>query len=160
MTPAGIDRREQIIKRLVELLGADEYIAAKTCVRNRKLTKQDDRPAIAVLDGDERARLTGDNRGRGDHGRIAISPQLMTMQPQVFILPDTQLPQNVTIGTVVNDFRLTIIRVIAQDPVLLGLVGSNGSIAYMSMETDLKSGGTLEGQSRLDFAFTYVLDPY
>lgn len=95
-----------------------------------------------------------------------MGPQLMTMTPQLFVLPKDALPLNETYdvakvnqGTIVNGFRDTVIRVIAQDPVLLDLVTSNGSIAYMGMETDFKSGSALQGQCRLDFAFTYPYDP-
>lgn len=152
------DKREQIIIRLLELM-AEEYIQAATVVRNRGLLKQDDRPAIAILDGDERARLTGDGQGRGNRGRVGMGPQLMTMTPQIFVVPKSAKPQNVGIGTLVNEYRDLIVRVVAQDPVLLAILGSNGSVAYMGMETDLKSGANLDGQCRLDFAFTYVLDP-
>lgn len=152
------DKREQIIVRLLELM-AEEYIQAATVVRNRGLLKQDDRPAIAILDGDERARLTGDGQGTGVRGRVGMSVQLMTMTPQVFVIPKSAKPNNEGIGTLVNEFRDIIVRVVAQDSVLLSILGSNGSVAYMGMETDLKSGSHLDGQARLDFAFTYVLDP-
>lgn len=88
-----------------------------------------------------------------------MSWQLMTMQPQIFVIPKSAKPNNEDIGEVVNDLRQTIVRVIAQDQILIDLVTANGSIAYLGMETDLKSGLNLDGQARLDFAFTYVLDP-
>lgn len=150
----ALDKREQILQRLVEIM-AEEYIQAKTIVRNRALIKQDDRPAIAIMDADETARLTGDKRGR-----VEMSPTLVTMRPEIYVIPKSQLPGNAGMGTTVNEFRFTMIRVIAQDPVLKDLVGSNGNIAYQGMVTDLKSGAFLDGQARLDFAFTYVLDPY
>lgn len=152
------DKRELILVRLVELM-SEEYIAAQTVVRNRGLLQQDDRPAVAILDGDERARLTGDGQGRGNGGRVGMGPQLMTMTPQLFIVPKSVKPANVGIGTTVNEFRDTIVRVVAQDPQLLSILGGNGSVAYMGMETDLKSGANLDGQARLDFSFTYFFDP-
>lgn len=158
-------KREAILQRLKELFGED-YLAAATIVRNRGLLEQDERPAIAILDGDQQQRLTGDDGGRGNRGRVGMSFQLMTMRPQVFFLPKELLPQNVTdatppenIGTIVNHYADMIVRSVAQDPVLLALVGNNGSIAWTGMETDLKSGGTLQGQCRLDFALTYMFDP-
>lgn len=154
----NVDRREQILVRLTEIM-AESYIAASTIVRNRALLQQDDRPAIAILDGDERARLTGDGLGRGTGGRVGMGVQLMTMTPQVFFVPKSRRPMNAGIGTEVNAYRDIIVRVVAQDPQLLSILGSNGSVAYMGMETDLKSGSTLDGQARLDFVFTYLLDP-
>jgi hypothetical protein len=154
-----VSKREAILVRMFEIFG-EEYITAQTVVRNRALLKTDDRPAIALMDGDERARLTGDGRGQGNTGRQQMTPQLMTMTPQVFVLPDEKLPANEGIGELVNMMRDIIVRTLANDPTLLALLGSNGSIAYLGMETDLKSGGALQGQCRLDFALTYVLDPY
>lgn len=158
-------KREQILERLTDLM-SEEYISAQTVVRNRALIKEDDRPAIAILDGDERARLTGDGQGRGNRGRVAMGFQLMTMNPQVYFIPKELLPKNVTqatppvnIGTIVNEFADLIIRVVARDASLQALVGANGSIAYLAMETDLKSGSALQGQCRLDFALTYMIDP-
>jgi hypothetical protein len=154
------DKREEILVRLFELLGADSYLAVQTIVRNRDLISQDVRPAVALLDGDERARLTGDGLGRGNRGRVALGPQLMTMTPQIFLVPEFgRKPKNEGLGTFVNEIRMTVIRLIAQDPQLLAILGGNGSIAYMGMETDLKSGAQLDGQCRFDFTFTYFLDP-
>jgi hypothetical protein len=153
-----IDKREAILARLVELM-SEEYVAAKSVVRNRGLLSNDVRPAVAIMDADERARLTGDGQGRGNRGRVVMTPQLMTMTPEIYVIPQIKKPQNVGIGTEVNDFRMTIVRVIAQDPVLISIIGANGSIAYMGMVTDLKSGAAVDGQCRLDFAFTYLLDP-
>lgn len=153
-----IDRREAILERLVELAG-EEYISAATVVRNRALLKQDIRPAVAILDGDEVARVTGDGLGLGRGGRVGMTAQLMTMRPEIFLVLDSRKIQNVGIGEDVNAFRMTLINVIAHDPALLAILGSNGSIAYMGMVTDLKSGSRLDGEVKFEFAFTYLLDP-
>lgn len=156
---ASADKREQILSRLAELM-TESYIGAKTVARNRGLLSEDVKPAIAIMDGDERVRLSGDGQGRGNNGRQAMLPQLVTMQPEIFTIPEVKKPKNIGLGEEVNDLRITLIRVIAQDPVLLDIIGANGSIAYMGMVSDLKSGMNLDGQTRLDIAFTYVLDPY
>lgn len=152
-----VSKREEILTRLVELM-SEEYINAATVVRNRGLLSQDMRPAIAILDAGERARLTGDDNGRGNRGRVGMGPQLMTMTPQIFFLPETRRPLNTGIGQLVNAYADLIVRTIAHDPQLLTILGANGSVAYLGMETDLKSGSLLDGQCRLDFAFTYVYD--
>lgn len=151
------DRREEILVRLEELM-AEEYISARTVARNRALLKQDVRPAIAILDGDEVARLTGDGFGRGQHGRVGMTAQLMTMTPQIFYILDSRKPLNEGVGPDVNAFRITIATTIARDPQLRAILGSNGSVAYMRMTSDLKSGSRLDGEVQLDFAFTYPLD--
>lgn len=150
------DKRELILLRLLELMGSDYLFPEEfeTVVRNRGLLQQDARPASAILDGDESARLTGDRRGTPN-----MRPQLMLMKPQIYILPKTDKPANTAIGSTVNKFRFAIVQAIARDPILLDLVGANGNISYLGMETDLKSGALLDGQARLDFSFVYVLDP-
>lgn len=151
-------KREEILERIFELL-SEEYITAKTIVRNRGLLTNDARPAIALTDGDERPRLTGDHLGMGRGGRVGMGPQLMTMTPSVHVIPESRKPKNEGIGAEVNFFKDTTIRIIANDPVLLAILGSNGSVAYMGMETDLKSGGAFDGQCRIDFSLTYVESP-
>lgn len=149
-----VDTRELILLRLLAIL-APANTGAGTVVRNRALLSQDARPAICLLDGTEVQRVTGAKRGR-----VAMSPQIMTMTPQIFYLPKSKLPENVGIGEDVNAFRVKIIEAIAGDAELIEIIGSHGDIALMFCDTDLKSGGLLLGQARFDFAITYVLDPY
>lgn len=149
-----IDKRELILARLFAIL-APANTGAETCVRNRGLLSNDARPAIALLDGDETARLTGERRGDG--GRMR--PQIQTMTPQIFFIPKSQKPKNETVGTEVNTFRMTILGLISSDVELRDLLGSNGSLAMPRMETDLKSGGLVDGQTRFDFSLSYVLNP-
>lgn len=152
-----MDRREQVLVRLSELM-VEEYVQANTVVRNRGLLSTDMRPAVAIMDGDEIARVTGDLLGRGVGGRAHLTPQLVTMSPQIFVVPLPVKPSNEGVGTVVNDFRIAIGMAIANDPVLISIIGPNGSIAYMGMVTDFKSGSACDGQSQLNFNFTYPLD--
>lgn len=154
---SGYDRREQILVRLVELM-AENYVQAATVVRNRGLLAADVRPAVAIMDGDEISRVTGDQLGRGIGGRPGIVPHIVTMSPEIFVVPKPVKPSNEGVGTLVNDFRMAIGNAIANDPVLISIVGPNGSIAYLGMVTDLKSGSACDGQSKLNFSFTYPLD--
>lgn len=151
---ALVDKRELIILRLMAIL-APSNTGAETVVRNRALLSQDARPAIALLDGSEVQKLTGARRGR-----VSMSPQLMIMTPQIFYLPTSKLPLNTGIGEDVNAFRIKIIEAVAGDAELIEILEAEGDIALVSVDTDLKSGGLLLGQARLDFAITYVLDPY
>lgn len=158
MIVTGEDPRELILVRLFELM-TESYINAETVVRNRALLSNDARPAIALLDGDETPRLTGDGLGRGRFGRVKLIPQLMMMRPQVCFIAKSKKPKNEGLGTEVNLYRDLIVRVVAQDPQLLTILGSAGSVAYMGMETDLKAGSRLDGEAKLDFTFTYLYDP-
>ena len=89
-----------------------------------------------------------------------MSPSLVTMNPQIFVVMKSKLPQNENLGQEMNALRLQMISAVVQDEELINLLTANGDINYLGNETDLKSGSNLEGQMRLDFAMTYVLDPY
>lgn len=156
-----IDKRELILKTLFEILEfmktnpPDGVETFQTVARNRGLHDQDARPVAILMDGDEVSRLDGDRRGRQ-----RMSPELITLKPQIFIVLKNRKPKNVLTGEDLNAYRIAIIRAIAQDVELLELVGTNGNLAYNGCETDLKSGQLAEGQMKLDFLITYVLDPY
>jgi hypothetical protein len=146
-------KRELILARVEELLGTID--GPKTVLRNRGLADNDMRPALILLDGDEFSRTTGDKRGR-----VAMSPQIMELRPQVFIVMDVRWPQNADLGPDINALKWAIEQALANDQNLIDLVGTNGNILLLRAETDLKSGSAVRGQLRLDFTLTYVLDPY
>ena len=150
------DNREAILARLEVVLAAIAGI--ESFARNRGLRDNDSRPGIVLLDGDESERPP--RVGRNVAGRQSMLPVFMAMRPQVFVLMDTRKPQNVGIGTDINAFRTAIIRAVAADATLRALVGTNGDIVYNGSETDLKSGSPLDGEMRLDFTFSYFVDPY
>lgn len=156
-----IDKREAILLQLLSVMTT--ISSAQSVVRNRGWLDQDARPALYLMDGTEVQRLTGD-RGRGTrlptHGHDRMIPQIMVMKPEIFIVLKSRKPQNVGVGEDINAIRLELIRAIAVDTTLQELTGSNGAIAYLGCDTDLKSGGPAEGQMRLDWEFVYVLNPY
>ena len=157
-----MDTREDILARIFQILTdlaatirLNDATTVPTVARNRGLMQQDVRPVFILLDGDERTRLDGDRRGR-----VRMSPSLVTMNPQVFVVMKSRLPQNENLGQEMNELRLQMIHALVTDETLIGLLSANGDMNYLGNETDLKSGSNLEGQMRLDFAMTYVLDPY
>lgn len=157
-------KREDILAQLLVILEeVKDDLGAFSVFRNRGLMSNDKRPALALLDGNEDARLTGD-RDRAQKittsGHIRMTPQLMTMHPQIFVVLDSRKPQNENIGQDLNTYIDAVTIAIAKDATLLTLLGSNGSMALKSVETDLNSGDAAEGQAKLDFELTYVLDPY
>jgi hypothetical protein len=149
----AVDKRELILARIAALLV--DLPGTVSTVRNRALLDNDVRPATILLDGDEFARLTGDKRGRQ-----RMSPQVMELRPQIFIVMDVRAVQNENIGQDMNAIRFELVRSLASDQELLDLIGTNGNIALIRAETDLKSGSAVKGQMRLDFTLTYLLDPY
>jgi hypothetical protein len=153
-----VDPRENILNQMVVI--AQAVTGIETTARNRGLMSNDKRPLIILLDGDETPKLSLDTRrlrGRS----LSMGPQIVTMKPEVYIIPKEPRPigeeGGVNIGTTINDIRTRYIKEIWADATLTTLIGTNGSIVYNGMSTDLKSGSTLSGQMRLDFVINYVL---
>jgi hypothetical protein len=154
-----IDKREQILAQLKVIL--DGVLTAnptlvKTVVRNRQLLKNESRPAIVLLDGDETVRLSMDRKfGRAQ----GFAPQIMQMRPQVFIVAEEGRPNNSELGPADNALRVAIISAIHNDDTLKTLYGANGALIYNNTVTDMKSGGAVTGLMMLDFAINYLLTP-
>jgi hypothetical protein len=154
-----VDRREQILLRLLAILNGMVQSTPPivvTVVRNQDLRKDEDRPGLVLLDGDEFNSLS-DNAKRGR--RSGMAPQLMTMSPQVFILMNEQRPSRETIGPDTNALRIKIVNAVSSDEQLAALYGANGSIYLNTVTTDMKSGGAVTGSMLLDFRITYPLIP-
>ena len=116
------------------------------------------RPVVVLLDGVEEIVPNFDTGGRG---RKSMSPQVMVMRPQIFVLlKPAELGDNAGVGTELNTFRLAIIQAIARDTALAMLVGSNGDISLRETITDMQTGSTLQGELQLNFWLRYVLNPY
>jgi hypothetical protein len=93
---------------------------------------------------------------------MPLTPSIMALQPEIYILLDEKRPRNEdteNVGTTLGGFRVRFIKAVAEDAELQALLGSNGGIIYNGYDTDLKSGGALSGQMRLDFQFSYTFFP-
>jgi hypothetical protein len=154
-----MDTREQILSRLAAI--AVDLSGFKSAVRNRGLRDNEKRPAVIILDGDEAPVLThGGRQNRAHAGRtMSMTPQVMAMKPELYVLMDEARPQNEDLGPALNAKRVQFVKAIAEDDQLLALLGSNGGILYNGCVTDLKSGMPLSGQMRLDFMFSYTFFP-
>lgn len=158
-------KREEILSRLFAILsgidvtgiliGATQLPAFEVVVRNRALLDNEKCPGIALLDGDETTKATGAGRGRG-----RMTPVVVTLHPQVFVLLKLKKPQNELVGQYINAYRGAVIKAFASDAQLIALTGSNGDITYDGCETDLKTGMEMTGQIQLNFSISCVLDPY
>jgi len=149
----SINRREEVLARLFAILQAQDGF--QTFKRNRGLLDNDVLPAILLLDGDETTRTSGERRGR-----VKMSPVIVTMRPQIFVLLKNVKPNNIDVGTLLNTYRGAIVRAIAADTQLAALVGPNGDMSYDGAETDLKSGMPMEGQMQISVSISCPLDPY
>lgn len=153
------DRREEILSRLLVILTAvppQVGSPVHTVFRNRGELPDDKRPSIVLLDGGETIKTP-----YGNKGRVLMSPAVMTLRPQIFLLLQPRKTiDNAGVGAELNLFRKAIIKAIANDQDLTHLCGSNGGIQLDSCETDMQTGSTLTGEMRFDFSIDYMLDPY
>lgn len=155
------DVRNDILSRILAL--AQGVTGIEVATRNRGLLSNEKRPAIVLLDGDETPRLSVDTRRI--KGRAALmAPQIVQMRPELYILPKEARPAALNtsptnVGDTVNGYRIAFLKAMWADVTLADLIGSNGSIVYNGMATDLKSGSALSGELRLDFIINYVLRP-
>jgi hypothetical protein len=158
------DRREEILLRIMallrEMLEVGDFV---TVWRDRgevppvdSETKAPLLPAAILLDGREtpRVRTEGHAYGRAPPGTV------MTLLPEVWVV--LMPKENVTnegVGEELSLYRVKLVGKILHDDTLIAIVGANGEIEYRGCETDMQSGGLLEGQMRLDFGLSYVLLP-
>jgi len=145
-----MDRREQILARLADVLGT----IAPT-FRNRGELPDDKRPAITLLDADELTKETPMSVGT----RISIAPKFISLQPEIYIALDSRKPDNKNTGQDLNVLRVKIVKAVCLDGVLITLVGSNGRIEYNGCITDLARNRDMAGEMGLIFAFVYIINP-
>jgi hypothetical protein len=157
----SVNKRELILDRMFEILesfkGPPTLLNDRlvTTARNRGKLANDELPAGFLLDGDESTTLAGDRRGR-----VKMSPVMVTMRPQVFVVLKLQSPKNETVGPLLNKYRGMFIHGFATDTALLSLIGDNGDISFDGMITDMKTGMPMEGEAQLNFAIRCFLNPY
>jgi hypothetical protein len=147
------DRREQVLTAILAAL--KEVSGVQSVIRNRGALLADMRPAVVLLDGDENSR---DPPPQG-RGQLSLSPNLIDLTPEIYVVMDTRLPQNEGIGEDMNALRVLILTALMSNAALIAVLGSNGDIKYDGCETDMASGRSMEGQMHLRLTFTYVLRP-
>jgi hypothetical protein len=144
-----VDKREQILMRLVDIASAVPGI--NTAVRNQDELSERKRPAIAIFDADETADEASE---RQDHpGR---APNIVVMTPEVMILLGAA---PTTVGSSLNSLRAKLVKAVLTDAQLTALVGTNGHVRYAGCSTHLGHGRSMEGFMGVHFAFAYVLRP-
>lgn len=150
------DKRELILQRIAAICVAEKTGAGIIeVVRNRGAMDNDKRPAVVLLDGDERPAFAAPTSGR----TLPLGPAVMLMSPELYVILKESRPTNPEIGSDLNEKRIKLAKAIAEDAELKTLLGANGGIIYNGCVTDLKSGSALTGQMRLDFSYRYVFDP-
>jgi hypothetical protein len=145
-----IDRREQILARLVEIM---ETIPAVGAVyRNNPDPNEGRMPAIIVFDADEEiAPLPDTARYKG-----STAPQVMVMRPEIYILLSARAADA---GTRLNELRARIYKAVVTDEALSDIVGTNGRISLEAGRSGFAVGRAMSSELKLEFGFTYVLQP-
>ena len=144
-----MDKREQILQRLLEVAAAVPGIA--TAVRNQDEISERRRPAVAIFDADE-----GIDEAAEHLSHPGRAPNLVVMTPEVLILLGAS-PESV--GSSLNSLRAKLVKAVLTDAQLIALAGPNGRVRYTGCSTHLGHGRSMEGFMGLQFAFTYVLRP-
>jgi len=160
MPTVSVDKRELILLRMKAIL--DDVPGIISAWRDRgeipptdKETAAANLPALVLLDGTEDIKIS--TSGKNQYGKIPAT--IFTLKPQIYIILMPQAEPLNTLGELLSAFRISIYKAITTDPGLLGLLGTSGGIEYRGSVSDMQSGGSLEGQMRLDFWLDYVFNP-
>jgi hypothetical protein len=150
----GTDKRELILARLFVVLQTVPGFV--TIARNRGEIENAQRPSLVMLDGDEVAHEAAQGRGR-----IAASPNLVSLNPEIFISLKGAKPQNENVGQLLSAFRVAVLKAIQQDSELGSLcdVETGGEIQYKGCDTDLGRNRNMSGEMGLNIAFVYAFKP-
>ena len=125
-------------------------------VHNRDELPKEKVPGIILLDGDE----TKDPRFPQNSGRgTPVSPGMMKMTPEIYVVLDVRKPQNTNAGEDLNLARAAILNAVLHDKTLQTLMGSSGTITFDGAYTDLARNRQMRGQMGLSFTFTYPFIP-
>jgi hypothetical protein len=143
-----IDRREQILARLVEITRAIAGVVA--VYRNCPDPNEAKLPAVIVFDADEElAPMPDTTRYKGP-----TAPQVMIMRPEIYILLSARAADA---GTRLNELRARIYKAVVTDSVLSELVGTNGRITLEAGRSGFAVGRAMSSELKLELSFTYIL---
>ncbi len=154
----SFDKREAILQRMLAIL---QGVAATFGVdvtpfvlRNRGEIPVEKLPAIVLLDGRETIAIPATGKGG-----IKV-PTVYTLLPQIFVvLKPTADNSNEGKGEELSDYRMRILKAFAGDDELFALLGTNGELQHLGVDTDFQTGSTMLGQLQLNLSLTYVLNP-
>jgi hypothetical protein len=144
-----IDRREQILARLITIAGTVSGV--DFVFRNKDEINETERPCVRIYDGDE---TLSDKTPLAEH-KGAVQTML-TMTPLVAIelggKPDS-------IGTELNTLRLRLIKAVLTDAQLVEMVAKKGRYRYEGCTVTSATARQTEAAMILTFSFTYSLNP-
>ncbi|MET3995833.1 hypothetical protein ABID65_007505 [Bradyrhizobium sp. S3.9.2] len=145
-----MDRREQILARLLAVMTAVAEAEGGHAFRNEPKVPEAKLPAIRIYDGDE----TADESAYG-RGRPASGPLIVAAMPEMYV---TLTADTEELGTALNGWRAKVIKAATTDEALLALC-HNGDVRYLGCSTALGEGREMTGDLGIAFAFNYALRP-
>lgn len=158
------DIKELLAARLMAILGDSEIGFASVWRDRGDVPKQDiasDPPTDLLPAGvllDKKAIPLTDTRGH--HPGAPQPSALWSWEPEIWVLlMPCEDATNAGQAELLVAFHNKLVKAIQNDEPLLLALGSSGEINYRGFETDMQSGGGMEGQMRLDYAFSYMFDP-
>ncbi len=138
----------------------DNYV---TVERNRKTVPDSNlTPALVMMDG---STVPGAASGalsrspRRSTGETGPRVSAVTWQPEIWLVPVLRDHHNDALGAWVNTESNKICKRILDDQQLWTIVGATGDIAYRGKSRDLRAGGTMAGNTRIDMQFTFLVYP-
>lgn len=143
-----IDRREQILARLVEIMETIPGVGA--VYRNNPDPNEGRMPAVVVFDADEGLAPLPDAARYKD----PTAPQVMIMRPEIYILLSSRAADA---GTRLNELRARVYKAVVTDKNLEDLVGMKGRITLEAGYSGFAVGRAMSSELRLEFGFTYVM---
>lgn len=148
------DIREAILVRLLAV--AKGVAGIKYAERNAINISENELPAIVIIDGEEEVDSAA--LDRNVPGKIFM-PVHMTPLANIMIAEKTA-----NAGTVLNGFRVALIKAVLFDIQLLSIVGEGGGrfgggIRYVGATPGLSEGRLLQGSLIPRFRFSYIFDP-
>jgi len=158
-----VDRREQILKRLLVILQSLTMFGTvgttgppvRLVARNYKLSDYSNTPALLLMDGTETVPDPAPVRARPDAIPPGVAQSIARMYPQMFVVLDDRTPANLNSGEDINAWRAALIILLGNDTVLRGLVTGSGKVDYLGTETDYQTGSTMDGRGQLNIAIDY-----
>jgi hypothetical protein len=161
MARSTLASREDILVQIGAILAA--IAGVKTFCRNRGEMSDVELPAIIMLDGREDI---VDNRV-AQMKSVKMPPAVFRLQPQIFVIlrqrdDATNLTldgEDAPIGPELSYWRDAVLAALINDPVLIEMLTTTGQVVFRAMETDMQTGGTMQGMMRLSIDFNYVWQP-
>lgn len=142
----SIDRREQILARLADVLR--DVPGVVTFRRNDPTLPESTLPGILLLDADEEA-----DQRMFSKGRPLPLPNRVTLSPEIHIVAQ-ESPD--TLGATLNTMAKAVYDAVVNDPQLISLC-QDGSMEYVGTEMAIDQGRNVIGEVEVSFNFRYVL---